>query len=106
MNRFSADVERYKSRGYRGKELWLNPAVWSIGCYRLGNWLHVARPFILIRVPLKLVFFLLTNSAKSSWRCVSIHTRLSEKDFTSDTSGGSTSIPRLFLERIVTSLIV
>ncbi len=44
MNRFSADVERYKSRGYKGKELWLNPAVWSIGCYRLSNWLHVARP--------------------------------------------------------------
>ena len=57
MNRFSADVERYKSRGYKGKELWLNPAVWSIGCYRLSNWLHVARPTTLIRIPLKLVSF-------------------------------------------------
>jgi serine O-acetyltransferase len=57
MNRFSADVERYKSRGYKGKELWLNPAVWSIGCYRLSNWLHVARPAALIRIPLKVVSF-------------------------------------------------
>jgi len=57
MNKFAADVARYKKRGYRGKELWLNPAFWAIGCYRLGNWLHVARPFILIRLPLKVVSF-------------------------------------------------
>ena len=57
MNKFSADIARYKERGYRGKELWLNPAVWAIGCYRLGNWLYVAKPFVLIRIPLKLVSF-------------------------------------------------
>jgi serine O-acetyltransferase len=57
MNKFAADVERYKSKGHRGKELWLNGAVWSIGCYRLGNWLHATRPFILIRIPLKLISF-------------------------------------------------
>lgn len=57
MNKFAADVERYKSKGHRGKELWLNGAVWSLGCYRLGNWLHVTRPFILIRIPLKVISF-------------------------------------------------
>lgn len=57
MKGFSADIARYRAKGYRGKELWLNPAVWSIGCYRLGNWLYVARPFVLIRIPLKLVSY-------------------------------------------------
>jgi serine O-acetyltransferase len=57
MNKFSGDVARYRAKGSGGKELWLNPAVWAIGCYRLGNWLNVARPFVLIRVPLKLVSF-------------------------------------------------
>jgi serine O-acetyltransferase len=57
MNEFSADIARYRARGSHGKELWLNPAVWSIGCYRLGNWLHVTKPFFLIRIPLKLVSY-------------------------------------------------
>jgi serine O-acetyltransferase len=57
MNEFSADVARYTSRGYRGKDLWLNPAVWSIGCYRLGNWLYVTKPPFLIRIPLKVISF-------------------------------------------------
>jgi serine O-acetyltransferase len=57
MNEFSADIARYRARGDHGKQLWLNPAVWSIACYRLGNWLYVARPFILIRIPLKIVSF-------------------------------------------------
>jgi serine O-acetyltransferase len=57
MNEFSADVARYRSRGSRGKDLWLNPAVWSIGCYRLGNWLHVARPAFPVRIPLKVISF-------------------------------------------------
>ena len=61
MNAFAADVARYRANGYRGKELWLDPAVWSIGCYRLGNWLHGARPFVLIRVPLKLVSYVLNK---------------------------------------------
>ncbi len=58
MQGFSADIARYKAKGYHGRILWLNPAVWSIGCYRLGNWLYVTRPFVLIRVPLKLVSFI------------------------------------------------
>ena len=58
MSRFSADMVRYRAKGYKGKELWLNPAVWSIACYRLANWLVTARPFVLIRVPLKVVSFL------------------------------------------------
>ncbi len=58
MNDFQLDMERYKTRGYRGKELWLNPAVWSIASYRLGNWLHVTRPSVFIRIPLKIVSFL------------------------------------------------
>jgi serine O-acetyltransferase len=57
MNEFSADIARYRARGDHGKQLWLNPAVWSIACYRLGNWLYVARPFILIRIPLKIISF-------------------------------------------------
>jgi serine O-acetyltransferase len=55
MNSFSADLARYRARGSRNKDLWLNPAVWAIGCYRLGNWLNVAKPFVLIRIPLKIV---------------------------------------------------
>jgi serine O-acetyltransferase len=55
MNSFSADLARYRARGSRNKDLWLNPAVWAIGCYRLGNWLNVAKPFVLIRIPLKVV---------------------------------------------------
>ncbi len=57
MNDFYGDMARYRARGYRGRELWLNPAVWSIACYRLGNWLHVAKPFFLIRIPLKLISY-------------------------------------------------
>jgi serine O-acetyltransferase len=57
MSKFAADIARYRSRGCRGKDLWLDAAVWSIACYRLGNWLHVTRPFVLIRIPLKVVSF-------------------------------------------------
>jgi serine O-acetyltransferase len=57
MNKFSADVARYRARGYGGKELWLNPVIWAIASYRLGNWLHTTKPFVLIRIPLKVVFF-------------------------------------------------
>jgi serine O-acetyltransferase len=58
MHEFSEDIARYRARGYNGKQLWLNPAVWAISCYRLGNWLHVTKPFILLRVPLKLLSFI------------------------------------------------
>jgi serine O-acetyltransferase len=57
MTKFSADIARYRAGGDRGKALWLNPAVWAIGCYRLGNWLHVERPFILVRIPLKVISY-------------------------------------------------
>ena len=58
MSGFSSDVARYREKGYRGKELWLHPAVWAIASYRLGNWLYVNKPFYLIRIPLKLVSFI------------------------------------------------
>jgi serine O-acetyltransferase len=61
MNKFSTDIARYKERGHRGKDLWLNPAVWAIGCYRLGNWLNVAKPFLLARIFLKPASFLLNK---------------------------------------------
>lgn len=57
MNEFSKDIARYREKGHRGRELWLNPTVWAIGCYRLSNWLNVTKPFILIRIPLKLISF-------------------------------------------------
>lgn len=57
--KFSEDVARYRAKGYSGKLLWLEPAVWSIGVYRLGNWLYLEPPSLLIRLPLKVVSFLL-----------------------------------------------
>lgn len=61
MSGFSADIARYRKKGSNGKDLWLNPAVWAIACYRLGNWLHVKRPFVLVRLPLKIVSFVLNK---------------------------------------------
>jgi serine O-acetyltransferase len=43
--------------GHKGRTLWLNPAVWAITIYRLGNWLHTANPSVLVRIPLKVVYF-------------------------------------------------
>jgi serine O-acetyltransferase len=57
MSKFSADIARYRLRGYSTAQVWLDPAIWAIACYRLGNWLNVARPFVLIRIPLKIVSF-------------------------------------------------
>jgi serine O-acetyltransferase len=57
MSKFSQDIARYRANGQGGKNLWLEPAVWAVATYRLGNWLHVKRPFILIRIPLKIVAF-------------------------------------------------
>jgi len=57
MSKFSEDVARYKSFGDTGKRLWLNPAVWAIAIYRFGNWLYSANPFVLIRIPLKILHF-------------------------------------------------
>lgn len=58
MGKFSGDIARYKAKGSSGKDLWLNPAVWAIGFYRLGNWLNVRRPFVLVRIPLRVISFL------------------------------------------------
>jgi serine O-acetyltransferase len=58
MSKFSHDIARYRANGQSGKNLWLEPAVWAVATYRLGNWLHVKRPNILIRIPLKIVAFL------------------------------------------------
>jgi serine O-acetyltransferase len=57
MSAFGADIARYRARGYHGRELWLNPAVWAIACYRLANWLEVSPPAALLRVPLKAVSY-------------------------------------------------
>ena len=43
--------------GYKGRQLWLNPAIWAITIYRFGNWLYTTNPFVLVRVPLKVVYF-------------------------------------------------
>ncbi len=43
--------------GYKGRQLWLNPAIWAITIYRFGNWLYTTNPFVLLRVPLKVVYF-------------------------------------------------
>lgn len=60
MSRFGEDMAKYRERGYTGKGLWLNPAVWSIACYRLGHWVNVGKPNALLRLPLKLVSFVFT----------------------------------------------
>jgi len=62
MNKFSEDLSRYLARGCRGKDLWLNPAVWAIASYRLSNWLYVDKPIALIRIPLKLFSFVVMKS--------------------------------------------
>lgn len=49
------DIARYRAKGYSGRQLWFNPAVWSIASYRLGNWLYTTRPNTLIRIPLKIL---------------------------------------------------
>lgn len=55
MSRFAADIRRYRQKGNSSKDIWLNPAVWAIGCYRMGNWLNVKPPNVLLRIPLKAV---------------------------------------------------
>src|SRR5579872_6967918 len=59
MGRFSEDLARYRAKGYSGKDLWLEPAIWSIASYRLGNWLYAGKPNPILRIPLKLISFLL-----------------------------------------------
>lgn len=61
MGRFLEDLARYRAKGYSGKHLWLEPAIWSIASYRLGNWLYAGKPNTILRIPLKLISFLLTK---------------------------------------------
>jgi serine O-acetyltransferase len=58
VNKFSADIARYKAKGHHGKDLWLNPVIWAIAFYRLRNWVNVANPPWMIRVPLVIFCFL------------------------------------------------
>ena len=58
MTKFSADIARYHANGEYGKEVWLNPVVWALASYRLSNWVIVAKPSFLIRIPLKVLLFL------------------------------------------------
>lgn len=57
MNKFSADIARYKSKGHYGKDLWLSPVIWAIAFYRLRNWVNVVNPPWLIRIPLVIFCF-------------------------------------------------
>ncbi len=61
MGKFSEDLARYRAHGLHGKDLWLHPAVWSIACYRLGHWVNVEKPSVLVRIPLKILSFVLTK---------------------------------------------
>jgi serine O-acetyltransferase len=58
VSKFRADISRYKSKGHHGKELWLSPVIWAIAFYRLRNWVNVARPPLLIRIPVVAFCFL------------------------------------------------
>jgi serine O-acetyltransferase len=58
VNKFSADLARYKSKGQHGKSLWLSPVIWAIAFYRLRNWVNVANPPWLIRIPVVAFCFL------------------------------------------------
>jgi serine O-acetyltransferase len=62
MSKFTEDLSRYRARGARGKDLWLHPAVWAIASYRLSNWLYVDKPPALVRIPLKLLSFVLVKA--------------------------------------------
>jgi serine O-acetyltransferase len=58
MNKFSADIARYKLKGNQGKDLWLNPVIWAIACYRLRNWVNVAVPPWPLRLVLTIILFI------------------------------------------------
>ncbi|CAN5515899.1 hypothetical protein BH10ACI4_BH10ACI4_01150 [soil metagenome] len=57
MSKLAQDLARYKAKGFKGRQLWLNPTVWSIVTYRLGNWLYTTPPNVLVRIPAKLLYF-------------------------------------------------
>lgn len=55
MNKFSVDIARYRERGFTRAQILFDPAIWAIAVYRFGNWLNATKPFILIRIPLKII---------------------------------------------------
>ncbi|MGA7155465.1 MAG: serine acetyltransferase [Acidobacteriaceae bacterium] len=57
MSKFSADIERYKSKGHHGKALWLDPVIWAIAFYRLRNWVNVTRVPWIVRIPVVVFCF-------------------------------------------------
>jgi serine O-acetyltransferase len=61
MNKFSGDIAHYRANDDVGRDLWLNPAVWAIACYRLSNWVNVAKPLWPVRAPLKLALFVVNK---------------------------------------------
>jgi serine O-acetyltransferase len=61
MSKFSEDLARYRAKGYKRKDLWLEPAIWSIAAHRFGNWLYVDPPPAILRFPLKFLSFLLSK---------------------------------------------
>ena len=61
MGKFAEDIDRYRARGLRSRDLWLHPAVWTIASYRLSNWLYVQKPITLVRLPLKVLSFLMVR---------------------------------------------
>ncbi len=58
MSKFSADTARYRASGETGKDLWLNPAWWTVAVYRLRSWVHAARPAWPVRLPVVAFCFL------------------------------------------------
>jgi serine O-acetyltransferase len=76
VNKFAADISRYKSKGHHGKELWLNPVVWAIAFYRLRNWVNVTNPPILIRIPV-VVFCFVPNRFCEAFFAMGISARAS-----------------------------
>jgi serine O-acetyltransferase len=79
MSKFSADIARYRAKGSGGKGLWLNPAIWAIASYRLSSWLYEAKPFFLIRVPLKIVSFVANKFCEVFMEmCIDPHASIGE----------------------------
>jgi serine O-acetyltransferase len=58
MTEFAADIARYKAKGNHGRDLWLDPGVWTIAVYRLRNWVYVANPPWVVGAPVKIFCFL------------------------------------------------
>ena len=61
MSAFAEDIARYRAKGYHGRNLWLDPAVWSIAAYRFSNWLYVGKPSPIVRIPCKVLAFFLVK---------------------------------------------